>query len=70
MRESNCRCPLCGNIIKSRIESVRTIDISNLYRRVYKKNIDYIWKSVERLDYVRSLPKMWSAFFSSNHIGG
>ena len=31
---------------------MRTIDISNLYRRVYKKNIDYIWKSVERLDYV------------------
>ena len=52
MRESNCRCPLCGNIIKSRIESVRTIDISNLYRRVYKKDIGYIWKSVERLEYV------------------
>ena len=52
MREANCKCPLCGNIIKSKIESVKTIDISNLYRRVYKKDIDYIWKGMERLEYV------------------
>lgn len=52
MREANYKCPLCGNIIKSKIESVKTIDISNLYRRVYKKDIDYIWKGMERLEYV------------------
>ena len=52
MRETNCKCPLCGNVVRSKIESVKTIDISNLYRRVYKKDIDYIWKGVERLEYL------------------
>lgn len=62
MREMSCKCPLCGNTIKSKIESVKTIDISNLYRRVYKKDIDYIWRGVKELEYVL-YPKCGLRFF-------